>query len=186
MNNDSHKILKHSTTFEQDTALQALNEFLDGELDANDQSALFAHLSECELCRKELEGVMTFRRLSRVEHLMAPPALDAALFKKLQKHKAIATRIDRAEDRRPLWNIRRTVSVRATILTVLLVFMMGLFYPTVEKSELASSGYVTGSDEIIEFPDSDTSVWHTRTLYVFFPGLTVEASLEEEFSDAER
>ena len=184
MHSNSYKKLSHAPDFEEDTALQALNEFLDGELGIDEQSALFAHLSECATCRRELEGVMQFRRINRSEHLVAPPALDAAMLTRLQKQKEIMNRIDRAEDRRPLWNVRRTVSIRATVLTVLLVFMMGLFYPAVEKSELASSGYVTGSDELIEFPDFDNSMWHTRTLYVFFPGLTVEASLEEELQES--
>ena len=184
MDTNSHKELNHSPNFDQDTALQALNEFLDGELGVDKQPALFAHLSECEICRRELEGVMLFRRLSRVEHLVAPPSMDAAMIAKLQKQKTIMTRIDRAEDRRPLWNVRRSVSVRATVLTVLLVFIMGLLYPSVKDSEMASSGYVTGSDELVEFTELDNSMWHTRTLYVFFPGLTVEASNEDEVLDS--
>ena len=180
MSKHLHKALSHSSQIDKDTALIALNEFLDGELDINDQSALFAHLSECAECRRELDGVMNFRRLSRAEHLVAPPSMDVGMFKRLRKQKSIMARIDRAEDRQPLWSVRRAVSVRATVLTVLLVFFMGLFYPsTAERSELAAAGYVTGVDELTEFPDLDLSHWYTRTLYVFYPGVTVEASLEE-------
>ena len=96
------------------------------------------------------------------------------------------TRIDRAEDRRPLWNIRTPVSVRATVLTVVLVFFMGFFYPSIGGQETAETGYVTGADERIEFTDLDISMWNSRTLYVFFPGITVEASEEtvlEEIAD---
>lgn len=181
MSKDLHKELFHNSQNDKDTALIALNEFLDGELDIKDQAGLFAHLSVCEDCRRELDGVMNFRRFSREEHLVAPPSMDTGLFKKLRKQKSIMARIDRAEDRQPLWSIRTAVSVRATVLTVLLVFFMGLFYPgTAERSELAAAGYVTGSDELTEFPDLDLSHWYTRTLYVFYPGVTVEASLEEE------
>ena len=180
MNNNIDNILSHHKDLMQDTALQALNDFLDGELSIDDQPALFAHLAVCESCRQELEGVMKFRRLSRVESLTAPPALDAALFKRLKTHKAMMSRIDRAEDRRPLWNVRTPVSVRATVMTVLLVFFLGLFYPSEKASEYAHQGYVSGSDELIEFADMDLSSWNTRTLYVFVPGITVEASPEEE------
>lgn len=181
MSNDLHNKLSHSHNVDQDVASIALNEFMDGELNINDQSALFAHLSACEECRRELDGVMNFRRLSRIEHLVAPPSMDSGMFKKLRKQKSIMARIDRAEDRAPMWSIRTAVSVRATVLTVLLVFFMGLFYPsTAERSELAAAGYVTGADELTEFPDLNLSQWNTRTLYVFYPGLTVEASLEEE------
>ncbi len=181
-NNLQHKLVHHQDA-DEDTALGALNMFLDGELAVEDQPALFLHLSTCERCRLELEGVMRFRRLSRLEHLNAPPMLDAALFKRLQKHRVIMTRIDRARDRRPLWNIRTAVSLRATILTVLLVFLSGLFYPNSERSEYAVEGYVTGADERIEFIDLDMSRWNTRTLYVFYPGLTVEASSDEDRVD---
>ena len=178
MSNHLHKILSHNPDVDKDTALIALNEFMDGELNIHDQPALFAHLSECAECRRELDGVMNFRRFSRSERLSAPPSMDVGMFKRLRKQKSILARIDRAEDRKPLWSIRKAVSVRATVLTVLLVFFMGLFYPsTAERSELAASGYVTGADELTEFPDLGLSPWTTRTLYVFYPGVTVEASL---------
>ena len=181
MSNDLHKNLSNSHRDDQESALIALNEFLDGELSIDDQATLFAHLSVCEESRRQLDAVMQFRRISRVEHLVAPPSMDSGMFKKLRKQKSIMARIDRAEDRAPIWSIRTAVSVRATVLTVLLVFFMGLFYPsTAERSELAAAGYVTGADELTEFPDLNLSQWNTRTLYVFYPGLTVEASLEEE------
>lgn len=181
MSNDINKNLSHNSEVEQDLALVALNEFLDGELSLSKQPELFAHLSVCEECRRELDGVMNFRRLSRVEHLVAPPSMDAALFKRLRKQKSIMARIDRAEDRKPLWSVRTAVSIRATALTVLLVFFMGLFYPgTTERSELAAAGYVTGLDELTEFTDLGFTHWNTRTLYVIYPGLTVEASSPEE------
>lgn len=181
MSNDINRKLSHNSEIEQDTALIALNEFLDGELSLSSQPELFAHLSVCEECRRELDGVMNFRRLSRVEHLTAPPSMDAVMFKRLRKQKSLMARIDRAEDRKPLWSVRTAVSVRATVLTVLLVFFMGLLNPgPPERSELAAAGYVTGLDELTEFTDLSFSHWNTRTLYVIYPGLTVEAASPEE------
>ena len=135
----------------------------------------------------ELEGVMKFRRLSRAETLTAPPAMDAALFKRLHKHKALMKKIDRAEDRRPLWNTRAAVSLRATVITAMLVFLTGLLIPANNGDGFAGSvmaqynyeGIVTGSDEFIEFADWDYRS-NTSTIYVFYPGLTVEAISDEE------
>lgn len=185
MSNSKTIRLTHDSDISKDTALEALNAFIDGELAIDDQSAMFTHLADCESCRLQLEGVMKFRRMSRVETLTVPPALDAAIFKRIQKHKSLMRRIDRAQDRRPIWNIRTAVSIRATVLTALLLFLTGLLMPLSNESGYAHQGYVTGVDELIEFTNFELSEGNTRTLYVFYPGLTIEASDEDERIDAE-
>ena len=80
MNNFLHIDLTHDTDIEKDTALNALNAFIDGDLSVEEQPAMFTHLAECTSCRQQLEGVMKFRRMSRLENLVVPPALDAAVF----------------------------------------------------------------------------------------------------------
>ena len=185
MSNPLEIDLSHSDDVLQDTAAMALHSFLDGELPVADQSKLFAHLAGCESCRKELEGVMRFRRMSRVENLTVPPSLDAAMFKRLQKHKSMMKKIDRAQDRRPLWNTRTAVSVRATVVTAMLLFLTGLLIPgtefteSVERPEYTAVGLVTGADEFIEFADLDFRL-NTSTVYVFYPGVTIESEQEEE------
>lgn len=176
MSTSLNKSLTHHDELEKDTALHALNLFIDGELTGASQPALFKHLSICASCRRELDGVINFRRISREENLLAPPGLDQAMFKRLNKHKTIMTHIDRAEERRPLWNMRTHITLRATILTALMVFMTGLLMPHEVNQKMANKGSVTGSDELIEFFDGDLAPANTRTLYVFYPGLTIEAS----------
>lgn len=178
MSNSIDITLDHDDDLSKDAALEALHAFLDGELDVSMQSALFAHLATCSSCRTELEGVMRFRRMSRVENLTVPPALDAALFKRLQKHKALNKKIDRAEDRRPLWNARAAVSLRATVVTAMLIFLTGLLIPANSQRQ-NDQGIVTASDEFIEFADLDLGS-STSTVYVFYPGLTIEEALDEE------
>lgn len=184
MDNPLHIALNHDKDVSKDQALEALHSFIDGELPVVDQSTLFGHLAGCESCRQELEGVMKFRRMSRVETLTVPPSIDAALFKRLQKHKAIMKKIDRAADRRPLWNTRTAVSLRAMVITAMLVFLTGLLFPGnheisnsaghVHEPVYGAYGIVTGADEFIEFADLDIRS-STSTIYVFYPGLTVEA-----------
>lgn len=180
MSSDSlHTALVHNDNLSKDTALDALHSFLDGELCVSSQPALFAHLATCSSCREELEGVMKFRRMSRMENLTVPPALDAALFKRLQKHKAMIKKIDRAGDRRPLWNARAAVSLRATVVTAMLIFLTGLLIPANDANLAATRGTVTASDEFIEFADLDLNA-STSTVYVFYPGLTIEEAQDEE------
>jgi anti-sigma factor RsiW len=186
MSTSLHKLLVHHHDVSKDTALEALNLFMDGELPGSHQPSLFSHLAECPACRRELEGVIKFRRISRGENLMAPPMLDEAVFKRLNKHKAIMSHIDRAEDRRPLWNLRTPISLRATILTALMVFITGLLMPKSPEQNLVQQGFVTGTDELIEFADLDLSPGSTH-VYVFYPGLTIEASYDaydDELIDA--
>jgi len=180
MRESTHTALIHDDNLSKDTALEALHAFLDGELPVSSQSDLFAHLASCSSCRAELEGVMKFRRMSRMENLTAPPSLDAALFRRLQKHKALMKKIDRAEDRRPLWNARAAVSLRATVVTAMLIFLTGLLIPSNDQNELiVTGGTVTGTDEFIEFADLDIRS-NVSTVYVFYPGLTIEAINEDE------
>lgn len=189
MSNPLQKSLTHNEVVSEDTALEALHSFLDGELSVLDQSRLFSHLAGCVSCCKELEGVMKFRRMSRMENLTVPPSIDAALFKRLQKHKAVMKKIDRAADRRPLWNTRAAVSLRVTVITAMLVFFTGLLIPGNNENSSSNggivnpvygaSGLVTGSDEFIEFADLDVRS-NTSTIYVFYPGLTVEAIADNQ------
>ncbi len=181
MSNPLNRSLAHNADVSKDTALEALHAFLDGELSVTDQSDLFGHLAVCSDCRQELEGVMKFRRMSRSENLTVPPALDAAMFKRLQKHKTMMTRIDRADDRRPLWNAKTAISLRTTVVTAMFLFLAGLFVPADTFEEYPSQtpvyqveGLVTGSDELIQFSDMDV-LPGTNYVYVFYPGIDVEA-----------
>ncbi|MEM8485460.1 MAG: anti-sigma factor [Bacteroidota bacterium] len=182
MSNPLNKSLAHNEDVSKDTAIEALHAFLDGELSVADQSDLFAHLAVCGDCRQELEGVMKFRRMSRTENLTVPPSLDAAMFKRLRKHKTMMTRIDRADDRRPLWNAKTAISLRTTVVTAMFLFLAGLFvpadtfetYPPSQTPVYQVEGQVTGTDELIQFSDMDV-LPGTNYVYVFYPGIDVEA-----------
>ncbi len=64
-----------------------------------------------------------------------------------------------------------------------MVFMTGLLMPKNPESNYASEGFVTGADELIEFADLEVTRGKTSTLYVFYPGLTIEASYESYEDD---
>ncbi len=175
MSTESKRTLSHAEDVDQDTALEALNLFIDGELGLEEQSALFAHMAECRSCRRDLEQFMHFRRMSRSEQLVVPPAFDDGFFKKLDALRVTTNRVDRAGDRRPLWQHKAPVSFRAVVITASLVFLSGLLFPA-NAPEKAVAGLVYGMDETIEFAELPTTPTRTATLYVFYPGLTVEAA----------
>ncbi len=179
MSTQSNRVLTHDADVARDTALEALNLFMDGELALDDQGPLFGHMADCVQCRRQLEHVMRFRRMSRMEHLAVPPAVDDAFFKRLDAHRITSTRVNRSEDRRPLWQSATPVSFRAALIVALVVFLTGLFLPS-NNGQNAARGYVIGTDETTEFPDMHLSPGAAVTVYVFYPGLTVEAALHEE------
>lgn len=163
---------------------ETLNLYADGELPFNRQAELFAHLASCDACRRTLDGILSFRRLSRQENLVVPPALDDAFFKRLATHKA-HTRVDRAAARRPLWQLRWAVSLRAGVVAAVVVFTLGLLMPVNVQEPYAEQPpmqLVVGEEELVELPPALAAEPKTRneTLYVFYPGLTIEADKDEE------
>ena len=106
-----------------------LNLFLDGELPFQKQSDLYAHLAESPSSRSFMDMVMLFRRMSRQECIELPPVADERFFQRLAEVKASNERFDRVEDRKPLWNTRRLVSVRTAIAAAVVIFTVGLLVP---------------------------------------------------------
>lgn len=158
---------------------EQLSVYLDGELALEQQSDLFAHLSTCNACRETMDAVLHFRRLSRQETLQVPASVDEAFFKRLaeQKNKADKLKVERAVDRAPLWKLQKPVSLGAAILATALVFVVGLLVPGQHQTVEAAS-FVSGEQEFVEFPEME--FMHEKTIYVFYPGLEVEASQAEE------
>lgn len=160
---------------------EALNQYVDGELSFEAQPGLFAHLAACSECRRTLEAVMRFRRMSRQEGLSVPPGVDEAFFARLAAHKQAGRPVDRAADRRPLWQARAPISLRSAVMVAVLVFVTGLLMPKHggETTPRLSAGaaYVEGIDERVEF--LEPVVLRPEAVYVFYPGLTVEADKEE-------
>ena len=156
---------------------EALNCYVDGELAFQRQAALFAHLSRCEHCRRTLDALMHFRRIGRQEHLDVPPAADDAFFKRLARHKATSARVDRVADRRPLWQRRTPVSLGAAVAVAVLLFVTGVLVP-VQEVVYRVQPIIEGQQERVEF--AEPVRYRHEMVYVFYPGLTVEAVKAEE------
>ncbi len=153
---------------------EALNLYLDGELSSEMQPFLFAHLSVCASCRRRFDAVLKFRRMSRQEYLVVPPSVDDAFFEKLAQHKKVALRVDRASDRRPLWNLRTPVSLRSALIVALVLFLVGVMLPgSTTYGDRAAE--VLGEEERVEFVDLELPPSRFEAVYVFYPGLTIEA-----------
>jgi anti-sigma factor RsiW len=157
--------------------------YLDGEMPFSEQPALFAHLAVCDACRRTMDGVLTFRRMSRQEFLHVPPAADDVFFERLAQLKQRSDRVDRAAERRPLWHARRAVSLRSAVLTAIVVFMVGVFLPANTPEESAAV-FVEIEEELVEFPAFQFPFREPTAVYVFYPGLTIEAPKSDDYVEA--
>ncbi|GIV62314.1 MAG: hypothetical protein KatS3mg044_1180 [Rhodothermaceae bacterium] len=158
-------------------AEEALNLYLDGELPSEQQPALFAHLAACEACRRRFDAVLKFRRMSRLEYLTVPPSVDDDFFERLARHRAFALRVDRSAERRSLWQRRAVVSFRAAVLVALLLFLVGVLLPEAPAPpRTVVMPSVHGEEERIEFADFELPPRRLEAVYVFYPGLTIEAT----------
>lgn len=165
-------------------AEEAVNLYVDGELPLEHHADLFAHLAQCEACRRTLDSVIKFRRYGRDELLTVPPALDEAFLGRLASVKSRHEQVDRAEDRGPLWTMRRPVSLGSGALAAILVFVAGLLLSSEET--VLPTGLVVGEQERLEFADTTPAIERPNTLYVFYPGLTIEApKLTDESAGAD-
>ncbi len=163
-----------------DATMEAdLNAYVDGELPDARQRRLFSHLAICDTCRRTLDAVIKFRRMSRMEYLAVPPVVDEAFFNRLARHREQARRFDRAADRKPLWYARTPVSLRVALLVAVGLFFVGVFVPG-NMTEEPVTMPVLGEEERIEFVDLDLPPSRFEAVYVFYPGLTIEATQPDE------
>lgn len=164
---------------------EALNQYVDGELASARQSALFQHLATCDECRKTLEAVLAFRRMSRLEKIAVPPAVDATLMERLAQHKKRNALVDRRVDRNPLWETRRPISIGVAVVACVAVFLAGIFISSDGEGsakDAVPESVIEGFQEVVNFdkPEAQTS----EAIYVFYPGITIEAQREAETETA--
>ena len=146
-----------------------LDLYLDGELGSSREADLFRHLSGCVSCREHLNGVLAFRRILRDEYVDVPPWADDRLLTRIEEHRNKLQRTARLHARDSLWAVQTTVSVRSLVLAagiflVSLALLVGLTD--------GGSGYVYFEQESVQF---DRPVPRPSEVYVFYPGLIVEA-----------
>ena len=150
---------------------EALNRYLDGELPLDEQPALFGHLADCPSCRSRMDAVMAFRRIAREEYISVPQSADERFLDRLAELKERVDRVDRAGDREPLWQSRRSVSLGTTVFMAACLFVIGLYLPRFSIEEAAASA--VGEQEMV---DLDAPVFGVmNTIYVITPGVTVES-----------
>lgn len=162
---------------------EALHRYLDGDLSVSEQPGVFEHLASCSDCRQMMDSIMAFRRMSRQEHIVLPPASDDTFFQRLAKLKQLSERIDRSSDRAPLWSARRSISLRSALALIVAVFLFGLMVPMPARTNYARP-LIQLSVEKVDFSTSDSVVIETP-IYVYY-GLTVEAVRPPEISDTEQ
>ncbi len=149
-----------------------LDLYLDGELPHSQESTLFRHLSQCAGCRDYLNGVLAFRRISREEFLEVPPRADDGLLARIEEIRQTEQKTARLHAHDSLWAARATVSVRSLVLAFGAVLVSAVLLSGLGKP---SPGYVLVEQEHFRFDRTPSIV---SEVYVFYPGLTVEAERE--------
>jgi len=172
----SHSKSDISLSSEFSSHEEDLNLYLDGELPFSKQTALFSKLAEDDGLRTQMEAVMMFRRLSRQEIISLPPSADDRFFARLGELKQGHDRFDRAQDRQPLWRANRPISIRSALAAVTAVFVIGLLLPM--SGTGGNTMFIAGEEEQVTFDTPRTRVLQSY-IYVFEPGLTIEAEQAE-------
>ena len=147
-----------------DEAEVLLNEYVDGELDRARQPALFAHLAECAACRAQFDALFAFRLAVRQEPIAVPPAVDTAVFARLDRSRRAGRRApDRRAERSPVGTaLRRRVSVGLALAVAGVAVFVG----------------ATFADEPVQAAPEDRVVetfLDDGPLYLLDPGVSVEA-----------
>ena len=135
-----------------------LNMYIDGELPLDQQGELFAHLAESREARVQFNALMAFRLATRMDANPVAPAVDEALFQRIDGLRAGQQATGRAEDRRPFRALRRRVTIGTTLALMALVLVIRTLLPGPPPTET------------VRF----ISVEHVEPVYVMWPGVTVE------------
>ncbi len=151
-----------------------VNLYLDGELPAAEHRDLFAHLSACGHCRDHLEATIEFRRMVSHDRTELTPAADEKFLERLAAHRSREGLVDRQVERNPLWRTRKSVSVGASLVAALLIFLAGFFTSPngIDESELPVA-IVEGYEERVDL--TPVSVALSDAIYVYYPDIVVEA-----------
>ena len=146
---------------------EVLNRYLDGLTGDEEDVVLFSHLSLCASCRRQLNAVLEFRRLTRGERFEVPPWTDQRLFKRIGAKRSVGDRRDSAAlDRR--WSRRTKVSVRSAAMA--LAIACTLLVLLLDGAATHRTTTVFAVQERVDFADSEPP----DPVYVFYPGVIVE------------
>ncbi len=147
-----------------------LDLFLDGELPPERESKVFLHLARCEACRRYLNSVLSLRRIMREESIEIPPWADDHLLARIDRQRKAGERSARLHESGPLWSTGATVSVRVAMVVMFLAVLSALLLTRPRGDDAV---YVLVEQERVLF-DERSNVDGTE-VYVFYPGLTIEA-----------
>ena len=136
-----------------------LNLYVDGELPLDVQGDLFARLAEDREARAQFNVLMAFRLATRVDANPVAPAVDEALFARIDDLRANQHHTPRAEDRRPFPALRRRVTLGTVLAAAVLAFVVRAFLPAPAEAV-----------DAVEAAPAETA----STVYVVWPGVTVE------------
>ncbi|NNE47634.1 MAG: hypothetical protein HKN37_13350 [Rhodothermales bacterium] len=144
--------------------------YLDGELPASREADLFRHLSTCSSCRDCLNSVLSLRRIHGEEYISVPPWADDALLARVDKRRRAGRRTAQLHTNQSIWSARTTVTIRS-VLVVAGAVLVSAAYLT--KQFASASGHVFVEQEHVRFIDPIPPL--RSEVYVFYPGLTIEA-----------
>jgi predicted anti-sigma-YlaC factor YlaD len=153
---------------------EAVNHFLDGELPFEEQGPLYRHLADCEPCRRYLDSLLVFRRIIREENLAVPPHVDEMFLERLAAHKEAVADAQDSKERRDRRRELLPVVGRALTLATVVGFIVGTVVMR-NNDATTPSAVVVGEEELMNFPTAERPAREASAVYVFYPGLTIEA-----------
>lgn len=159
---------------------EALNLYFDGNLSYEAQPRLFAHIAQCDHCRRQFNALLAFREGVQAERLVVPPAIDEQIMRRLDRHRGMPRMRNRRLDRPTLWQPQPKwpYHVTALLLAIALLFGGLYFAELQEKQHLAFDAPLLPVHQVLDVPlpspPPAQQVQPAEQVYVFYPGLTVE------------
>lgn len=163
---------------------ERLNAYVDGELAFEEQPELFAHLAFCSRCRRFLDGVLSLRRTASDEPLAVPPLVDEAFLQRLADHREAVVSARRRAGRRE--RVRQAAPKAGRLVLVSLLAGIGLTALLQGSAgDVEAPGDVVGEEELVNFRPPPQRNTDSGAIYVFYPGLTIEAENWAEGASSE-
>ena len=159
------------------TQEEAVHLFLDGELAQSAMPDLFEHLAACAACRHVMHTMMEFRRMSRQEVIHVPSVADEGVLAVLEQSKRRLFKRDRFYERRPLWEARTSLSLRSVAALAAVSFASGVMLP--HDADVKDVLHPL----VLEQPADPRLREAGSPLYVWYPGLEIEAARGSEPDD---
>ncbi len=158
---------------------EKLNLFVDGELRVADHAAMFNHLAECDRCRQYFDELLALRRMMGEEVIRVAPSQDEAFLRRLAQYRSAVQPSKVRNERRERMRRLSPVAGRALVGAAIVILVLTSLMPS-PRTDAEITSLVVGEEELVNFTTTSSPNRDRGAVYVFYPGLTIEADNEVE------